>query len=433
MRAIGEAWLDTITMAVLAVLGALVFGLVFGVAKLSEHKPVRWVSWLVVEFFRAVPVIMLMTFAFYAVFNSMSIERGAYWSVVLSLTVYNGAVLAEVFRAGINALPRGQAEAAYAIGMRKSQVMSMILLPQAVKIMIPAIISQMVVALKDTSLILIVFGVGLTKILKQLPLSFNNVVPTTLVIAALYVITNLALTAIATWAQRRFVGEKDVLKVPMVGETTGGALSSQRLRLTHSLDLALDDDRAVGAYAAHAHRQVVALADLGRPLLGVGLGDAGDVGGRPWRCRRPPCPWGSSAGPRGMVASASAPIAASSPLHSAIACTVPMWLCTRRRLGITSSAWSGSMTVKRGRMEAKYGALRLKANEKTRSPGAARRSSSRGRGRQAWRVRYWGVTNHATPGRPPLPDSPVLSTTRCGQRASSRSPGASRPGSDVIR
>ena len=223
MRAIGEAWLDTITMAVLAVLGALVFGLLFGVAKLSEHKPVRWASWLVVEFFRAVPVIMLMTFAFYAVFNSMSIERGAYWSVVLSLTVYNGAVLAEVFRAGINALPRGQAEAAYAIGLRKTQVMNLVLLPQAVKIMIPAIISQMVVALKDTSLILIVFGVGLTKILKQLSLSFNNIVPTTLVIAGLYVLTNLALTAIATWAQRRFVGEKDMLKVSMVGDTTGGA------------------------------------------------------------------------------------------------------------------------------------------------------------------------------------------------------------------
>ena len=218
MQAIAEAWLDTITMAVLAVLGALVFGLVFGVAKLSDHKAVRWVGWLVVEFFRAVPVIMLMTFSFYAVFNSMSIERGAYWSVVLSLTFYNGAVLAEVFRAGVNAVPKGQAEAAYAVGMRKSQVMNLILLPQAVKIMIPAIISQMVVALKDTSLILIVFGVGLTKILKSLPLSFHNIVPTTLVIAGLYVFTNLVLTYIATKAQKRFVGEKEILQVGMVGQ-----------------------------------------------------------------------------------------------------------------------------------------------------------------------------------------------------------------------
>ena len=218
VQAIGDAWLDTLTMAVLAVLGALVFGVVFGVAKLSEHKPVRWFGWLVVEFFRAVPVIMLMTFTFYAIFNSLAIEQGAFWSVVLSLTVYNGAVLAEVFRAGVNALPRGQAEAAYAIGMRKTQVMNLVLLPQAVKIMIPAIISQCVVALKDTSLILIVFPIGLTKVLKQLPLSFHNLVPTTLVIAGLYIVTNLVLTAIATWAQRRFVGEKEILQVGAVGE-----------------------------------------------------------------------------------------------------------------------------------------------------------------------------------------------------------------------
>jgi glutamate transport system permease protein len=218
MRAIGQAWLETITMAVLSVLGALVFGVVLGVAKLSEHRPVRWVAWVIVEFFRALPVIMLMIFTFYAVFDDLPIGQGAYWSVVLSLTLYNGAVLAEVFRAGVNALPRGQAEAAYAIGMRKTQVMNLVLLPQAVKIMIPAIISQCVVAVKDTSLILIVYPIGLTKILKQLPLSYNNIVPTTLVIAALYIVTNLALTALATWAQRRFVGEKEMLQVSMVGE-----------------------------------------------------------------------------------------------------------------------------------------------------------------------------------------------------------------------
>ncbi len=218
MQAIGQAWLDTITMAVLAVLGALVFGVIFGVGKLSDHSPVRWVAWLVVEFFRAVPVIMLMIFCFFTVFSSMPIERGAFWTVVLALTVYNGAVLAEVFRAGVNALPRGQGEAAYAVGLRKTQVMQSVLLPQAVKIMIPAIISQCVVALKDTSLILIVFAIGLTKIAKQLPLSANNIVPTTLVVASLYIITNLALTYLANIAQRRFVGEKEVLQVAMVGQ-----------------------------------------------------------------------------------------------------------------------------------------------------------------------------------------------------------------------
>jgi glutamate transport system permease protein len=218
ITAILEAWLDTIIMAVLSVLGAVVFGVAFGVGKLSEHRPARWASWLVVEFFRAVPVIMLMIFCFYAIFGDMAIARGAFWSVVLALTLYNGAVLAEVFRAGVNAVPRGQAEAAYAIGMRKTQVMNIILLPQAVKIMIPAIISQCVVAVKDTSLILIVFGVGLTTIAKQLPQSFQNIVPTTLVVAGCYVVTNLALMVLANFVQRKFVGEKKVLQVSMVAD-----------------------------------------------------------------------------------------------------------------------------------------------------------------------------------------------------------------------
>ncbi len=172
-------------MAFTAILGAVVFGLVFGVGKLSDHSFVRWPCWLVVEFFRAVPVIMLMIFFFYAVFADLPIERAAYWGVVTALTLYNGAVLAEVFRAGINAVPKGQSEAAYAIGMRKSQVMNIILLPQAVKIMIPAIISQCVVALKDTSLGYLIAAPGLTRVGRSIYIEFANHVPTILVLAVL--------------------------------------------------------------------------------------------------------------------------------------------------------------------------------------------------------------------------------------------------------
>ena len=138
-------------MAAAAVVLAVVFGLVFGIGKLSDHAWIRWPCWAVVEFFRAVPVLLMMIFIFYSWGISRD-EGGAFWSVVFALMVYNGAVLAEVFRAGVLAVPKGQSEAAYALGMRKSQVMLQVLLPQAVKIMLPAIISQCVVALKDTSL-----------------------------------------------------------------------------------------------------------------------------------------------------------------------------------------------------------------------------------------------------------------------------------------
>jgi glutamate transport system permease protein len=224
MRAIlVDGLLVTLQMAVTAVLGAVVFGVVFGVGKLSDRAWLRWPCWAVVEFFRAVPVLLLMILVWF----SYGIEResASYWAVVVALTLYNGAVLAEVFRAGIQAVPSGQAEAAYAIGMRKSQVTNIVLLPQAVKIMLPAIISQMVVALKDTSLGYAVAAPGLTAVGKQIWNGEQNQVPTAFVLAAIYISVNLLLTLAATWVQKKFVGEKKPLEVSMVGALDGGRVT----------------------------------------------------------------------------------------------------------------------------------------------------------------------------------------------------------------
>ena len=212
-----DGLLKTLQMAGTAVVGAVVFGLLFGVGKLSDHAWVRWPCWLVVEFFRAVPLLLLIIFIFFRFGIGDGI--GPYWSVVLGLTLYNGSVLAEVFRAGVLAVPRGQSEAAYAIGMRKTQVMVQVLLPQAVKIMLPAIISQCVVALKDTSLGYAIGAPGLTFVGKAVYGEFHNHVQTVIVVAALYVLANLVLTAIATWVQRRFVGEKKPLEVSLIAKT----------------------------------------------------------------------------------------------------------------------------------------------------------------------------------------------------------------------
>jgi glutamate transport system permease protein len=209
--------LETLKMAFFSIIFAVVIGLVLGIGKLSDRGWIRWPAWLFVEFFRAAPVLLLMVYAFYL----LSIGNGPlspFWCVVIALTLYNGSVLAEVFRAGINAVPRGQSEAAYAIGMRKSQVMGSVLLPQGVKIMLPSIISQMVVALKDTSLGYYILAPGLTAVGKPVYLEFGNQVPTAIVITGLYVAVNLVLTWIATVAQKRLVGEKKMLDVPMVGE-----------------------------------------------------------------------------------------------------------------------------------------------------------------------------------------------------------------------
>lgn len=220
IRALAEGLLKTLQMAALSIVFAVVFGVVFGVGKLSEHAWLRWPSWLVVEFFRAVPVLLMMYFLFFA-YGVGENGIGAYWCVVIALTVYNGAVLAEVLRAGISAVPRGQAEAAYAIGMRKSQVMNIVLLPQAVKIMLPSIISQCVVALKDTSLGFAIGAPGLTYVGKSIYGEFQNQVQVALVVSAIYITVNLLLTAAATWAQRKYVGEKTVVAIPRDAAAAG--------------------------------------------------------------------------------------------------------------------------------------------------------------------------------------------------------------------
>src|SRR6478735_513907 len=219
VKALAEGLLKTLQMAASSIVLAVVFGVAFGIGKLSDHAWLRRPCWLVVEFFRAVPVLLMMIFVFYA-YGVGEGGIGSYWSVVIALTVYNGAVLAEIFRAGINAVPRGQAEAAYAIGMRKSQVMNIVLLPQAVKIMLPSIISQCVVALKDTSLGFAIGAPGLTYVGKQIYTEFQNQVQAALVVSAIYIVVNLILTAIATWVQRKYVGEQKLV-VPMMGAAAG--------------------------------------------------------------------------------------------------------------------------------------------------------------------------------------------------------------------
>jgi glutamate transport system permease protein len=211
-----DGLVETLKMAFGSILGAVVFGVVFGVGKLSDHRWVRWPCWVVVEFWRAVPVLLSLIFFWYL----LSVGDGPLsplFCVMIALTLYNGAVLAEVFRAGVLAVPSGQVEAAYALGMRKTQVMMAIQLPQAVKIMLPALVSQCVVALKDTSLGYAILAPGLTRVGKSIYTEFFNQLPTALVVAAIYIAVNLVLTAIAHWLQRRLVGEKSPLDAPAAG------------------------------------------------------------------------------------------------------------------------------------------------------------------------------------------------------------------------
>jgi glutamate transport system permease protein len=195
----------TLKAAGLATVLALLFGAFFAAARLSDKWIVRTPATFVVELFRAIPLLILIFFGYYVPLQyGWSIDK--LWALVIGLTLYNGSVLAEIFRAGINAVPYGQSEGAYAVGLRKNQVLRLILLPQAFRSMLPAIVSQLVVLLKDTALGFIITYPELLFVGKQiggrLPFGLPYV-PAYLVIAAIYISICGLLSALAWWLQKR--------------------------------------------------------------------------------------------------------------------------------------------------------------------------------------------------------------------------------------
>lgn len=196
-----EGLIDTLTAAAVAIVLAVAFGALFASGRLSDHAGLRWPSIVVIEFFRAVPLLLLIFFLFLGFGGPL----GTFWALVLGLTLYNGSVLAEIFRAGILSVPRGQSEAGYAIGMRKSQVMREILAPQAVRSMLPAIISQCVVALKDTALGFIIGAPGIVRDAERIYIApqYNNPLAVGIVLAAIFIVINYSLSRLATYLESR--------------------------------------------------------------------------------------------------------------------------------------------------------------------------------------------------------------------------------------
>jgi glutamate transport system permease protein len=192
---------------------SLALGLLLAVARLSDHKAVRWFATGFIELFRAIPLLITI-YALWVLFLTYKSNLGVvgdnsgFWALVVGLTIYNGSVQAEVIRAGVNAVPRGQVEAAYALGMRKSQVMVMLQLPQAIRSMLPTMISQLVVTLKDTSLGYVILYQELLYAARQMANTIivngeNPITAVVIVAGAIYIAMCLALSWLANWIERR--------------------------------------------------------------------------------------------------------------------------------------------------------------------------------------------------------------------------------------
>jgi glutamate transport system permease protein len=222
---------ETLKAAALAMVIALPLGAIFGIARLSDHTWVRVPAGVIVEFFRSIPVLLMMVFAsqIYVDYTDISSEARPLYAVVTGLVLYNASVLAEIVRAGILSLPKGQTEAAHAIGLRKSQTMTSILLPQAVTAMLPAIVSQLVVIVKDTALggAMLNFT-DLLNARKTEAAFYANVIPSFVVVGLIYILLNLALTTFASWLEQRLRRSK---------RGTGTVLGAEDVEDLNSTDL----------------------------------------------------------------------------------------------------------------------------------------------------------------------------------------------------
>jgi glutamate transport system permease protein len=192
---------------------ALVLGIALGVGRLTRTAIIRMPCVAIVELGRGLPVLLSMLFLFLAFPLAFHIDLPAFWTVVLALVLYNGAVIAEIVRAGVLTLPKGQREAAFAIGLTGTQTMRLVLLPQALRIMLPSLISQLVVLIKDSALGFIVGYQELTAQAQSAALLFNNPLQTYVVVGVVYILVNSVLSEASTYLgerQKRTLSQKVV-------------------------------------------------------------------------------------------------------------------------------------------------------------------------------------------------------------------------------
>lgn len=173
MRFLWGGLYNTLRLAGSAMAVAVAAGFVLALLRLARHRLLRWAAASWIEVFRGLPLVLQMFFAYLGL-PKLGVDLSPFQAALVGLGLYNSAILAEIFRAGILSLERGQREAALGIGLTEGQAMRLVILPQAVRRMIPALVSQLVTLLKDTSLALIVVY---DELLRRFQLAAKGVMP----------------------------------------------------------------------------------------------------------------------------------------------------------------------------------------------------------------------------------------------------------------
>jgi glutamate transport system permease protein len=207
-RFLWEGLLVTLRLAVVSIAFASILGLALALGRIAARRWIRWPVGVWIEVFRAIPLLALIVFAYLGL-PKYDIRISGFWCVVLGLTLYNSAALAEIFRAGILSLEKGQWEAAATLGLRWPTTMRQVILPQGLRRMLPSYVSQIVTIVKDTSL---GFIVAAEEFLSRSRVVGNfrggrYLVPALITAAIVYLIVNLTLSRFAHRLEGR-VGRK---------------------------------------------------------------------------------------------------------------------------------------------------------------------------------------------------------------------------------
>lgn len=235
-RALGGAYLNTLKMAGLAAVLAIVIGVLFSFARTARLAIVRIPATALLEFFRGMPVLLMMLFIL------LVFSTPAYWAGVGALAIYNGAVIGEILRSGIAALPRGQREAGLAIGLTPLSARFLIEFPQAARNMLPIIIAQLVVLLKDTALAYVISYDELLQLVKQLSNFYGNRYQISLfiVVLAIYLIMNMLLSWLARVVARRTGPGSGSPRIPARGGIFGRKPSPAGVAVRDPADATLE-------------------------------------------------------------------------------------------------------------------------------------------------------------------------------------------------
>ena len=198
----------TLELTFLSLVFASVIGLFFGLLNVSKTKILHTIANVYIDCIRGVPLIVLAFFVYFGIPMATGVRLSALAAGIISLSLNAGAYMAEIFRAGIQSIDKGQMEAARSLGLPYSTAMRRVVLPQAIKTMIPSIINQFIITLKDTSILSVIGFPELTNVGKTVANNTFMVLQTWAVIAIFYMVVIITLSKIAKRIERSLNRER---------------------------------------------------------------------------------------------------------------------------------------------------------------------------------------------------------------------------------